>query len=116
MNEPEKYGFHPKALLNSLTDIYLHLDSQEFAQAVGNDEVLVCACFMYLVINFLSLQRSYNKDVFDACISLMVKNQIKPMDQIGQFREFADRVEKEAAAALMEDIGYGEVPAEFKGQ
>lgn len=46
----------------------------------------------------------------------MVKNQIKPMNQIGQFREFADRVEREAAAALMEDIGYGEVPAEFKGQ
>ena len=45
----------------------------------------------------------------------MVKNQIKPMNLIGQFREFADRVEKEAAAALMEDIGYGEVPVEFKG-
>jgi ubiquitin conjugation factor E4 B len=96
VNDPEKYGFQPKALLSSLTDIYLHLDSEQFARAVGNDE------------------RSYSKDVFDACIALMVKNQIKPMDLIGQFREFADRVEKEAAAALMEDIGYGEVPLEFK--
>ena len=38
------------------------------------------------------------------------------MDLIGQFREFADRVEKEAAAVLMEDIGYANVPEEFKGQ
>ena len=39
VNDPEKYGFQPKALLNSLTDIYLHLDSEQFARAVGNDEV-----------------------------------------------------------------------------
>ena len=45
----------------------------------------------------------------------MVKNQIKPMDLIGQFSEFAERVEKEAVASMMEDIGYGEIPQEFRG-
>ena len=46
----------------------------------------------------------------------MIKNQIKPLNLIGLFKEFADRVEKEVAAALMEDIGYGVIPEEFKGQ
>ena len=61
-------------------------------------------------------QRSYSKEVFDACVTLMSKNQIKSLDLIGQFQEFAERVEREAAAALMEDIGYGIIPDEFKGQ
>ncbi len=39
VHNPEKYGWEPKKLLNQLTDIYLHLDGPEFAQAVANDEV-----------------------------------------------------------------------------
>ena len=46
----------------------------------------------------------------------MTKNQIKPLNLIGQFQDFADRVESEAAAALMQDIEYGVIPDEFKGQ
>jgi ubiquitin conjugation factor E4 B len=96
VKDPEKYGFKPKELLNAVTDIYLHLDSEQLARAVASDE------------------RSYSKEVFDACISLMIKNQIKPLNLIGQFQEFANRVEREATAALMEDIGYGVIPSEFK--
>ena len=36
---PEKYGWEPKKLLNTLTAIYLHLDCDEFAEAIANDEV-----------------------------------------------------------------------------
>lgn len=36
---PEKYFWEPKKMLNSLTDIYLHLDCDEFAKAIANDEV-----------------------------------------------------------------------------
>ena len=39
VKEPEKYGFRPKELLNSITDIYLHLESEQLARAVANDEV-----------------------------------------------------------------------------
>ena len=39
VKEPEKYGFKPKELLNSITDIYLHLDSKQLAEAVASDEV-----------------------------------------------------------------------------
>ena len=41
VQNPEKYGWEPKALLNQLTDIYLHLDCDKFAQAIANDEVHV---------------------------------------------------------------------------
>ena len=35
----EKYGFEPRKMLDQLTSIYIHLDSDELAQAIGNDEV-----------------------------------------------------------------------------
>ena len=39
VKNPEKYGWEPKKLLNTLTAIYLHLDCDEFAEAIANDEV-----------------------------------------------------------------------------
>ncbi len=36
---PEKYGFEPKTLLDRLTQIYVNLDSDEFAHAVAGDQV-----------------------------------------------------------------------------
>ena len=39
VKDPEKYGFNPKQMLARLTDIYLHLDSEELAYAVATDEV-----------------------------------------------------------------------------
>lgn len=36
---PEKYGFEPKSLLDRLTQIYVNLDSEEFAEAVAGDQV-----------------------------------------------------------------------------
>lgn len=39
VKNPEKYGWEPKELLNRLTDIYLHLDCDEFAMAIASDEV-----------------------------------------------------------------------------
>ena len=38
VREPEKYEWDPKKLLQRITDIYLHLDCDTFAQAVANDE------------------------------------------------------------------------------
>lgn len=39
VKNPEKYGFEPKNLLNKLIDVYLHLNSDEFANAVASDQV-----------------------------------------------------------------------------
>lgn len=39
VKNPEKYGFEPKTLLDRLTQIYVNLDSEEFAKAVAGDQV-----------------------------------------------------------------------------
>ena len=48
VNDPEKYGFFPKALLNFITDIYIHLDSQQLARAVASDEVMVVIIMIFI--------------------------------------------------------------------
>lgn len=77
---------------------------------------MIFGIFLSASPSSLPLQRSYSKEVFDACISLMTKNQIKPLNLIGQFQEFSCRVEREVAAALQQDIEYGVIPDEFKGR
>ena len=39
VQNPDKYGWEPKRLLDQLTDIYLHLACDKFYQAIANDEV-----------------------------------------------------------------------------
>lgn len=39
VENPEKYGFEPKKLLDQLTDIYLQLDCARFAKAIADDQV-----------------------------------------------------------------------------
>ena len=41
VKNPSKYGWEPKKLLNTLTDIYLHLDCHEFLTAIAEDEVII---------------------------------------------------------------------------
>lgn len=61
VENPEKYGFEPKKLLDQLTDIYLQLDCARFAKAIADDQVstegarhrlgtelLVCICGLHL--------------------------------------------------------------------
>lgn len=42
VENPEKYGFEPKKLLDQLTDIYLQLDCARFAKAIADDQVGRC--------------------------------------------------------------------------
>lgn len=39
VRQADKYGWEPRKLLEQLVDIYLHLDSPKFYQAIANDEV-----------------------------------------------------------------------------
>lgn len=43
VENPEKYGFEPKKLLDQLTDIYLQLDCARFAKAIADDQVCICS-------------------------------------------------------------------------
>ncbi|CAL4217434.1 unnamed protein product, partial [Meganyctiphanes norvegica] len=38
VRQADKYGWEPRKLLEQLVDIYLHLDSEKFAQSMANDE------------------------------------------------------------------------------
>ena len=57
VRNPEKYGWEPKRLLNQLTDLYLHLDCDEFAQAIANDEVWAFFFGDMLVFLLIAMQR-----------------------------------------------------------
>ena len=96
VKNPEQYGFLPKELLGQLTDIYLHLNSDELARAVATDE------------------RSYRKELFETCLRLLHKNQVKPDEAIQQFAEFAESVHRQAVSSMKEDITYGNIPDEFR--
>lgn len=93
---PEKYGWEPKKLLDTLTDIYLHLDCEKFAKAVANDE------------------RSYRKELFDNAIDCMVKACIKTSEEINTFRDLQQRVEAFVVQKHKSEIDYGDIPDEFK--
>ena len=64
----------------------------------------------------LPLQRCYTKDLFDTCVTILHKNAIKPVEAISQFQKFASRVEQAFVDYIKDDLTYGEIPSEFKGQ
>ena len=118
VKDPEKYGFSPKTLLDQLTDIYLHLNSEELARAVATDDVgNISLNPLSNKSNSLppSLQRSYRKDLFETCISILQKNAIKSEDSVRLFRMFAQRANDAAVLSMREDITYGDIPDDFKG-
>ncbi|KAL3862635.1 hypothetical protein ACJMK2_008589, partial [Sinanodonta woodiana] len=96
VKNPEKYGWEPKKLLNSLTDIYLHLDCDKFAESIANDE------------------RSYKKELFDDAMSRMRKACIKRETEIEQFKNLQDKVDTFVLRRNRAELDYGEIPEEFK--
>ncbi|XP_075762468.1 ubiquitin conjugation factor E4 B isoform X2 [Pelodiscus sinensis] len=96
VENPEKYGFEPKKLLDQLTDIYLQLDCARFAKAIADD------------------QRSYSKDLFEEVISKMRKAGIKSTIAIEKFKLLAEKVEEIVAKNARAEIDYSDAPDEFR--
>ncbi|XP_056399501.1 ubiquitin conjugation factor E4 B isoform X1 [Hyla sarda] len=96
VENPEKYGFEPKKLLDQLTDIYLHLDCARFAKAIADD------------------QRSYSKDLFEEVISKMKKAGIKSTIAIEKFKLLAEKVEEIVARNARAEFDYSDAPDEFR--
>ncbi|XP_075046360.1 ubiquitin conjugation factor E4 B isoform X2 [Mixophyes fleayi] len=96
VENPEKYGFEPKKLLDQLTDIYLHLDCARFAKAIADD------------------QRSYSKDLFEEVISKMKKAGIKSTIAIEKFKLLAEKIEEIVARNARAEIDYSDAPDEFR--
>ncbi|XP_029873599.1 ubiquitin conjugation factor E4 B isoform X2 [Aquila chrysaetos chrysaetos] len=96
VENPEKYGFEPKKLLDQLTDIYLQLDCARFAKAIADD------------------QRSYSKELFEEVISKMKKAGIKSTIAIEKFKLLAEKVEEIVAKNARAEIDYSDAPDEFR--
>ncbi|XP_061689948.1 ubiquitin conjugation factor E4 B isoform X1 [Syngnathoides biaculeatus] len=96
VENPEKYGFEPKKLLDQLTDIYLQLDCARFAKAIADD------------------QRSYSRELFEEVISKMRKAGIKSSIAIEKFRLLSEKVEEIVAKNSQSEMDYSDAPDEFK--
>ncbi|XP_013991068.1 ubiquitin conjugation factor E4 B isoform X6 [Salmo salar] len=96
VENPEKYGFEPKKLLDQLTDIYLQLDCARFAKAIADD------------------QRSYSRELFEEVISKMKKAGIKSTITIEKFKLLSDKVEEIVARNSQSEMDYSDAPDEFK--
>ena len=96
VEQPEKYGFEPKKLLELLSDLYLHLDCPKFVHFLASDE------------------RSYRKELYEIAIRRMEKSAIKAQMDIEHFRDLAQRVEKCRVKLNKTEVDYGEIPDEFR--
>ncbi|XP_045063053.1 ubiquitin conjugation factor E4 B isoform X3 [Coregonus clupeaformis] len=96
VENPEKYGFEPKKLLDQLTDIYLQLDCARFAKAIADD------------------QRSYSRELFEEVISKMTKAGIKSTIAIEKFKLLSEKVEEIVARNSQSEMDYSDAPDEFK--
>ncbi|KTF79139.1 hypothetical protein cypCar_00026534, partial [Cyprinus carpio] len=96
VENPEKYGFEPKKLLDQLTDIYLQLDCARFAKAIADD------------------QRSYSRELFEEVISKMRKAGIKSTIAIEKFKLLLEKVEEIVARNSQSEMDYNDAPDEFK--
>lgn len=54
VENPEKYGFEPKKLLDQLTDIYLQLDCARFAKAIADDQVSAAGAGAWAQVLYLA--------------------------------------------------------------
>ncbi|XP_065176709.1 ubiquitin conjugation factor E4 B-like [Sycon ciliatum] len=74
VTNPEKYYFFPDQMLSLLTDVYLHLESKEFMEAVAKDD------------------RSYDPLLFGVCARNLFSRGTKTEEQVQKFSTFGDRV------------------------
>ncbi|KAI9276222.1 ubiquitin elongating factor core-domain-containing protein [Sporodiniella umbellata] len=95
VKNPEKYHFQPRKLLSEIIDVYLHLNSDTFVEAVSRDG------------------RSYKKSYFSKAASILQKHGLKSLDDIKSLELFVNRVELAVQSGIEEEEEIGEAPEEF---
>ena len=93
---PEKYGWEPRRVLSQLVDIYLHLNSDEFASALAGDE------------------RSFRKELFEDAAVRMERALIKTPVEIERFRALAQRAHEIAVQNIKREVDFNDAPEEFR--
>jgi ubiquitin conjugation factor E4 B len=100
VQNPEKYHFDPRSLLERLVHIFINLGSRkQFATAVANDG------------------RSYSHEVFMKALEIMKKQHgVRPpfpQDVVVEFEKFVERVHKVSDEMKTSEEELGEIPDEF---
>jgi len=96
VEKKEKYGWEPKKLLKLLTDLYLHLQCDQFIDFLAKEE------------------RSYTPALFTTAIDTMTRtNVICSEDGKRQWTELAEKVEERWKELQEADEDFDDVPDEF---
>ncbi|ODQ65742.1 hypothetical protein NADFUDRAFT_46380 [Nadsonia fulvescens var. elongata DSM 6958] len=96
VENPEKYGFDPKALLSLICDVYLNLSTlEEFVQATARDG------------------RSFRLSTFERAIEILNKFKFKSDRALNQLATFAQSAESMRLQNLEQDLELGDIPDEF---
>ncbi|QLL31618.1 hypothetical protein HG536_0B04820 [Torulaspora globosa] len=97
VNNPQQYSFNPKALLKSLTTVYINLgDQAEFISAVARDG------------------RSFRKELFERAVHILARKTGLVDDEFcNKLLAFSNRAQEQKIAEEEEDLNYGDAPEEF---
>ncbi|KAH3685331.1 hypothetical protein WICPIJ_003683 [Wickerhamomyces pijperi] len=96
VREPEKYGFQPKDLLQSIVQIFINLAGQpDFIKSVSQDG------------------RSFKLEVFHRAAAIVAKHFLINPDDLNKFILFAQEAERLRLEAEEEENELGDVPDEF---
>ncbi|XP_071439360.1 ubiquitin conjugation factor E4 B [Hetaerina americana] len=96
LKNPDKFGWFPKKLLSNIFGIYLHLNSDEFANALAKDE------------------RSFKVDLIKGAVERLLRAKIKSPSQVRKFLELSSRAEQMVIQNLKKEVDYGDAPDEFR--
>ncbi|XP_038076555.1 ubiquitin conjugation factor E4 B-like [Patiria miniata] len=90
----EKYGFQPRRMLDQLATIYLHLDSEELAIALADDE------------------RSFRPGLVSDALNIL--SRLKTQSEIHQFSRLMERAQEITSRNQQMELDYDDAPDEFK--
>lgn len=96
VRNPARYGWDPRRLLGQLVDIYIHLNSDQFAAALARDE------------------RSFEKHFFEEAALKIEKNRIRSAIEVEKFRSLLQKASEIYAMNQINDDDYADAPEDFK--
>ncbi|XP_046405422.1 ubiquitin conjugation factor E4 B isoform X2 [Ischnura elegans] len=96
LKNPDKFGWFPKKLLSNIFGIYLHLSSDEFANALAKDE------------------RSFKIDLIKGAVDHLLRAKIKTSSQVRKFLELSSKAEQMVIQNMKKEVDYGDAPDEFR--
>ncbi|XP_068249521.1 ubiquitin conjugation factor E4 B-like [Palaemon carinicauda] len=95
VRQADKYGWEPRKLLEQIVDIYLHLDSDKFAEAIATDE------------------RSFKRELFETAASKLERAVIKSTSEVAKFRSIGQKAFNVQQANQKKDEDYSDAPDHF---